>query len=493
MRSARTSPRDRGRTICLCSLLLAAGMLVAACGTRVTDDEIIAAAGGQEPSATQVGLGVAGPSAPGSAEGEVPTGFDGTPGAPTAAAPTSRDDASPSAEAAGGGQAPVPGEAPPAGSAAAAETCTSAGEPVIIGQVASASGIVGQNNGDAVPVAQVWAQHMNEKFGGLACHPIRFISKDDGSDPGRAASAVAELKQQGAQALISNIVPLSFSGFHSGVDKAKIPAIGGDLSDLPWWEDPLLYPVGTSIEAVSYGTMATVAEHGFKKVAVLYCVEAAACPTFAAAVRTHAGKQGAKVVYESSVSLAAPDYTSQCQNARNAGADQITLIMDGAGISRLARSCLAINYNVPFAAQALGANFDTSDPNVRKVTVSIAGFGAPWVDPSTPGQEEMLTALRTYAPSLRLDATAPSAWIGGMMLKAAVDKLGAEARDNPLTTDLIVKGLSMIKNETLDGMVGPTTFTGPTEPNPRNPCFFPVKFTSDGKWTAPFKAEYRCM
>jgi branched-chain amino acid transport system substrate-binding protein len=337
-----------------------------------------------------------------------------------------------------------------------------------------------------------WTKWINAR-GGLACHPVKFVSQDDASDPGQSQSAVQdEVQNQGAQALVAGFVPLSISGFRTGIDQAKVPIIGGDLFANDWWEDPLFYPVGTYVNANAYGSTKAVASGGATKVAVLYCIEAAICPPYNTAVQAGAAKGGYQVVYSAQVTITSTDYTSQCQSAKNAGAQQISMIVDGSAVDRLARSCASINYFPKFAIASLGATFDKNGPYIRQFTATIASAASKWYAVTVPAEQDFQDAMKTYAPSLKLDPTTIVAWADAMMLKTAVDNLGPSARTQPLTTALIRKGLSMVKNETLGGLVAPTTFDPGGAPNPKDQCYFPATFGANGQWAAT-TPTYQCQ
>ena len=482
----------------------ASAVLLSACGSSLSETEFAAAErGGLSATAVDSNNGAA----PAAASG--PTSADtAATGASAAAAAANPGQTVPVAtgasEATTGGAAASSG-APAAGAPAksgakagtgstgpavpASAACTSQGAPIVLGQVVSAAGLIGQNVGSAVPTLQAWAKAVNAR-GGIACHPVQVISQDDGSDPARSASAVSDLvRNRKAVALVANFVPLSISGFHSAVTKEGVPVIGGDLFSLDWWQDGLFYPVGTYVDANAIGATSAVAKKGADKVGVLYCLESSVCPPYKDAVVRGAAANGYSVVYEAQVSLTQPDFTSQCQNAKNAGATQISSLIDGSAVSRLARSCASIGYYPKLAIGSLAATFDQGDPNIRRATVSLASASGPWFDTGIPGQKEYLSSMARFAGSLALNPSSSLAWIGGMMAEKAIEKLGASARTTAITTEMIRTGLSMIKNETLDGMVAPTTFSPTRGPNAKNLCYFPIDFTT--KYTGT--KDWRCL
>lgn len=482
---------------------LAAGiscaLLLSACGTRISDERVVQASKGG-PAEVTAGADLGTGALP---DATVPgnTGTAATdPGAPAAtAAPGAANPAttanSPSNSTSGGknnGPAASGSNGAAAGGGAGA-ACTQQGPPIILGSVVEYSGIIGANVGSAIPVMGAWAKWINAN-GGIACHPVVVYSQDSASDPAKASSAVQDLvKNRKAIGLVANFVPLSISGLKSAVDSLKVPVVGGDLFSTTWWSDPLFYPVGTHVDANAAGSTISAASAGADKVAVIYCIEAAVCPPYKDAIKKNAAANGYSVVYDVQVSITAPDYTTQCQSAKNAGATQISMIVEGSGVSRIARSCASIGYFPKFAVASLGATFDQNDQNVQKMTPTIASAANDWFTAGSAGQKEFQDAMKRYAPTLKLSATSPLAWADGMMVKAAIEKLGQSAVGVPITTEMLRKGLSMIKNETLKDMIRPTSFSPSRGVNPPTPCYYSMIFSSPeapGKWS---KAPSGCL
>lgn len=500
------SPRARFRARSRLSYLAAtvgALTLLTACGTRVSDDRVVQAASGGESTVVTTTAPQAGadPTAVVPTDGTAPApGAVTQPGAVASAAPGAANSPGQpaSGSGSGGGKDAKPSgnstSTTPGQGAVASKGCTKQGPPIVLGSVVSASGIIGANVGSAIPVLGAWAKYINAT-GGIACHPVQLFSQDDASDPGKASSAVQDLVQnRKAIGLVGNFIPLSISGFKSALDKAKVPAVGGDLFSTTWWSDPLFYPVGTHVDANATGSTLSLVKEGFDKVAVIYCIEAAVCPPYKDAIKKNASANGYEVVYDVQVSITAPDYTTQCQSAKNAGAEQINMIVEGSGVSRIARSCASIGYFPRFAVASLGATFDINDKNVQKMSPTIASAANDWFTSGSAGQKEFQDAMKRYAPTLKLDPTAPLAWADGMMVKAAIEKLGAAAEGVPITTEMLRKGLSLVKNETLKDMIRPTSFSPDQGVNPKTPCFYSMIFSKPGspvgRWE---KASSGCL
>ena len=73
-------------------------------------------------------------------------------------------------------------------------------------------------------------------------------------------------------------------------------------------------------------------------------------------------------------------------------------------------------------------------------------------------------AVARYNPTAPINNAAALTWSSAKMLERAVELLGPSARDIPLTRELIIKGLGMVKNETLGGLIPSTSYKpGPVQ------------------------------
>lgn len=351
----------------------------------------------------------------------------------------------------------------------------------MLGSVVEASGIIGANVAKAIPTMGVWAKWINAN-GGIACHPVQVYSHDSASDPGKASAGVQDaVKSRKAIGMVANFIPLSISGFKSAVDQLGVPAVGGDLFSTTWWSDPLFYPVGTHVDALAVGgTIAASSLAENSRVAVVYCIEAAVCPPYKDAIKRNAAESGYEVVYDAQVSITAPDYTTQCQSAKSAGAQTISLLIESSAVTRLARSCAGLGYYPRLAAGSLAATFDQNDKNVQRTSLSFASASNDWFTADSAGQKEFQAAMKQYAPTLKLDPTTALAWADGMMIKAAIERLGPSAVGVPITTQMLRKGLSMIENETLKDMIKPTSFSPSQGLHPPTACYYTMTFSRPG-------------
>ncbi|WP_156869972.1 ABC transporter substrate-binding protein [Sporichthya polymorpha] len=497
MTTARRTTRRRLARAGAATLLAGAVVLTSGCGTRTPIAEIVAAEG-RAPATTGVEGGV--PTDPGAVA--APGAVD--PGVPDPGATTDTGTA-PGGTAPGAGTATTaPGAKPAAGAgakpAAAAgggattqsQTCTKVLEPIRIGQVGGWTGIVGNILSPTRLAMQVWVKDINAR-GGIACHPVQLFQADDGSDPSRSSAAVQDLVQnKKVVALVGSQAPVSISGFAAKVNQLKIPAVGGDLINFEWNRTPYMFPQGGDLDGDVLGAIKVQADRGFKKVATIYCVEAKPCTDAVGVIDRGKDKIGIQEVYKTQVSITSTDYSAQCQAAKNAGADQLLLAIDASAISRLVRSCKALNYTPAISTSpiAVGGSV-TSDKNVQELTLAVGSATAPWTEKSTPAQKRYHEAFARYAPGVTPDGASNVAWVSGELFAKALSNLGAEAA-GPITSELVLKGLGTIKKDNLGGLTIPLTFKYGQDSAGPYPCWFPVLLTIKG-WQAPQGNKATCL
>ncbi|MGQ0467955.1 MAG: ABC transporter substrate-binding protein [Sporichthyaceae bacterium] len=490
----------------LVSTVSVAVLVLSACGSRVSGEEVLAGAGGGVVKLDEASIA----ELKAATEGAAPAGAPAAQGAPAPAGTTTLETA-PVAPEAGTPAAPAPGspkaapskssttstaKAPTAAKAAAAApaACTGPGAPLKLGQIGAFSGVSGPITANARTALAAWAQDVNAR-GGIACHPVQLFAVDDGGDPSKAAALTQQLvREKGVQAIVGVFDPLGFKCVKDAAERLKVPVVGGDGIDFGWNESPYLFPTGTGLLGVIRGAIRQSIAAGIKEFGLLYCVEASVCTNTAKVVPPEAEKAGAKMVYSAAISLTQPDFTAQCQAAKNAGVKAIGMAMDGASIARVARSCATINYHPQFVTNGLVLSAqNAADPTIRKNTLSSASAVAPWTVEyqDTPGQREYHAALKKYAPQSEPTGNSIQAWAAGKLLEAAIGKLGSAAAERPVTSADVMTGLGKISKETLGGLIPPMTFTPGQKSAPVIDCTFFTLLTDKG-WTAPRGSKPVC-
>jgi branched-chain amino acid transport system substrate-binding protein len=191
------------------------------------------------------------------------------------------------------------------------------------------------------------------------------------------------------------------------------------------------------------------------------------------------------------MSLTQPSFTSQCQAMQQKGVQFFIFAGDTASLSRIARDCTAIGFKPAYGSNAQGVNEVTAkDPRLEGIIVGNGVF--PWPDASVPATNEFQTAMRTLAPSATLSGAAALAWSAAAAFGQAVSNMESAARSGPITSDLVLQGLYKFKNETLGGLIPPTTHTRGQQGSKVNLCYT-MSAVRQGKWIAPSGDKAFCV
>lgn len=470
---------------------LATLVLLGGCGSRVGAGEVLAA---QQREPAQIVLpSPAAPQSTAKVPTEPTTRSPAAP-APKAAAPhpvAPKRQAAPATPGRVAEARPVAAAVTPDAGVSADRPCASGLAPIRLGQVGHFSGVLGPLTAGARSGLAVWSKDVNAR-GGLACHPVQLFSVDDGADPARTSAAVQDLVQsKKVAALVGTFSPLTAAALQQSAERFKVPVIGGDVLSYSWHQSPYMFPQGASLKSQAYGLVRHTAQSGHPKIALLYCVETSTCTTLHREIEGDLTRRaGATLVYSAPVTLVATDYTSQCQNAKNAGAEALGLALDGSAMARVVRSCEALGYRPPIFSSAFNLGpIGAADPSIRRNGMFSENITAPWMRSDTPGQRAYLAAMRAYAAGQNPESGSILAWTAGKLVEAAVARLGSAAQTAVDAPDLL-RGLGKIRGERLDGLTPPLTFR-PGGPAPDVRCLYFTTLGPSG-WSAPSGSHPVC-
>ena len=479
------------------AVIAGAALVLSGCGTRLSADEIRHSGDVATVSLDQESLAAllaAAPAATDNRTTETASTDPGVSAETSAGAPTRATTDRPTTSRS---VAPLPATAPrttAAGpvKAAATRACTGQEAPIPIGQVGTFSGVGGAITASARTALAVWVKAVNDR-GGLGCHSLVLHSVDDGMDPAKTSAAVAQLvSKYKIVALVGTVAPATLNGLVDGVEKARIPVVGGDGVAHEWNTNKWLFPQGGSSSRSSRSGCRYGVGMGKSKIGLLYCVEAGACTEVAKVAPKLAKRAGAEIVMSTPVSITQTDFTAQCQNAKNAGAQALLLGVDGSSIGRVARSCSSLGYQPLLIANGLLISAtQAKDAGIRANQLLTTTANAPWLRQDTPGQREYAAAMARYSPGTALDAATMVAWSAGKLFEAALGRVGPQLAEAPVTTQDVLTGLGRIRNETLDGLAAPLTFTAGQSGAPVVRCAFVELLTADG-WTTPLGSKPVC-
>ncbi len=136
---------------------------------------------------------------------------------------------------------------------------SASGSPITIGVLCSCSGPFGSTIASAWEVVQAWQKSVNAS-GGLNGHPVNLTEKNNGSNPGTAATNAQSMISDKVAAIID--LDILDAVWQKPVTAAKIPVIGGNFSSTPFYTDPNWYPSGQTNDSITYAVVATAKQAG---------------------------------------------------------------------------------------------------------------------------------------------------------------------------------------------------------------------------------------
>ena len=361
--------------------------------------------------------------------------------------------------------------------------------PIGVGSICECSGPVGASLGGGIAAAQVVTRYINDN-GGLNGHPIKLFVGDSNSDPNRYFALVKEMvERDGVLAFMGQMSPLTVNAGDAYLRQKGIPVVGGDGAHGIWFESPVLFYAGGSYRTMAVADAKYAVALKKPKIGVIYCAEAQPCQIYDEALKgpLMAKAPGAEIVYEAQRSLAQPDYTAECLQAKGRGADTLFVILDSAAVSRATRSCSQQGYNPQYITSPLTFTQATADdPNNDGMLAAVATF--PWFTSDTPPQQAYQAAVQKYKPNLQHSATTSTVWLAGQMLLEATKNLPAE---NP-TSQGIMKGVWAIRNTDFGGLASAPVSFPEGKPSLDVPCYFVLQIRK-GKFVAPDGSRPACL
>ena len=360
---------------------------------------------------------------------------------------------------------------------------------VTIGNVSTTSGVAGGAQRPGVVGLQAWVAATNAN-GGVNGHLIKMIARDDQNDPNQNASYTQALVEQAhVQAFVSNWASQTQAASADYLKAKQIPVVGGDhTGDNSWGINPMFFPTASIGQDAVRNSMSALAHEAIpqnkKNLAILVCVEGGICTTGQKTANEIATKLGFKVVYNGSASFAAPSYTAECLNMKNAGAEAVATIFPASSNKNIARDCarqgLKVIYSLGFGTMEGDFN---KDPNFDGASVNNAVF--PWAATDTPVERMYQAAMKKYAPSQISNPASAAGFAAGVVFGAALAKV-----QGPVTSAKLIAALRTFKNETFGGTTIPLTYkNGPMVPPA---CYF-LSVITHGEYVTRNGGKYLCV
>jgi branched-chain amino acid transport system substrate-binding protein len=311
--------------------------------------------------------------------------------------------------------------------------------------------------------------------GGLEGHPVKLLVGDDGGDSTKSMTIVRDfVERQGAIALVDYVGAATVT-ISSYAEQKHVPVVGG-LPDESWFKSWAMFPTQPPQVNYGYASAKVSADTGVKKVAALYCSESSLCHDSEKAFVDNARKVGLDVVYEGAISIAQPDFTAECLQAKGNGGELILPVADGNSITRIAQSCSRQSYH-PIYLNLSPTTEQAAQPDLDGMIAVLRDF--PWfLTSGAPALDEYNNVVSKYGGGHTLQFQSAIGWSAAKLFERAATHLS----DKPSSQDVFT-GLWALRNETLGGLVAAMQFQEMKPPVPAN-CAFVAK-VAGGKWTAP--------
>lgn len=460
--------------------LVASTLALTGCGSRLTDRQVIAQ---NSLAGTSVNFGAPA----GSSTGTANAPSLGTPGsAGDALAPEAPKNSKP------GRGSPASSPAPRGSAGASLDNAGRAhprgpatGSVVRVGLIGLFSGLLGTIFGTVRTGTQVSTAYINAN-GGLDGHKIELLVADDGGDSAVALSIAKKMVNENKViAFLNNVNVLTQPSIASYLESAGVPAIGGSVVEDEWFTNPVFFPQGANSVIGGDVAVREGIQRGKTKVGIVYCVEfSLLCSKNDKLVGQAVPKMGGQLMFDRAVSLAQPDYTSECISARSAGVDNLFLLLDPSSIRRFADSCAVQGFHpflgttgVVLSASLLAAG------NTDGLVAGTPVFPFPLASLATKAFQDAFNEVTGSAPTSQYEALA---WVGGLVLQEAGEALPADPRPNDVLT-----GLHTIKNDNFGGLTSRLTFQV-GKPTPTPLCAW-LLVISEGRFTAPNGLTPTCL
>ena len=372
------------------------------------------------------------------------------------------------------------------GSDSGARVSTATGSPIVIGQVGSFSGAQASSLGGAAKVLQAWADSVNAS-GGIRNHPVKLITKDLGTNLTGGLAAVKDLVENQHVVAIVNDQDNGDASWQKYIEGTDVPVVGGSPFENTFMTSPSFFGSGTNGLLMAYG-MLQLAKRNGDKLGFLYCAESPACTDGYHNAKRLAPVAGITIPTALKYSATQPNFTAQCQALKSAGVQSYFVGASSAVIQRVSAECKANGVTAKLLAVdgSVSQNFEG---NSAVDGVQAVELNAPWFDSSSTATKERQEVVKKYVPDLgALDGpNAQYAWVAGKLFQKAVEGIPARSA---ITSDTVKQSLWSMKNETLDGLAPPLTFTQgkPVQVS----CYFVIG-VSNAKFVAPQGLKPECV
>lgn len=377
-----------------------------------------------------------------------------------------------------------------------------AGSPVLVVAIVDVTG-VGAGSGPFIPdVINAWADWTNAN-GGLGGHPVEVDIQDTAGDPAKSQTIIADAVAKSPVLFLLDD-PFTEASMSEALGKTGVPVMGLGYDPSIWGGHieafkldctpdasnglacalPNAFPLSATFGAVVDAPAFVAQALGAKKTVFAVCAEATSCSAAGPVWATTVATLGMEDIGLALISSAAADYTAECLSWIDAGVDFINMGVDGFAAEKIMTNCDEQGYTGTYSVSQ-GSVAGSLLKGTHNVVGAINGFPW-WVDDAPVAEYRSVMDAAGVDPEGYENPTATGIWAALQMFA----KANATLTDAPTAAETLAN-MYTIKDETLGGLVSPTTWTeGETAP-PRN-CWWNYSLT-DGKIENPLGGlAYQC-
>jgi branched-chain amino acid transport system substrate-binding protein len=368
-------------------------------------------------------------------------------------------------------------------------TISTSKAPIAIGNIGEYSGSQGAQNTSAQLTLRAWVKWTN-RHGGLNGHPVKLYFVDPQFSSTNALAGIKDLVENKHIVALVGDQDFSLGAYQAYIDAAGVPVIG-PANTVPAIVngDPNFFPINIDAAGNVYSLLRTVQKAGYRKLGIMYCVEAPICKESMPIFKTYAEKVGVDFKLDLPVSSSAPNYAAVCLQMKQADVTALYFHLNATASARVATDCVAQGYKPQFFLS------DGLDETFAGFPALEGAFGT-WhaflpfahtrATATFDAAIKSFTGKYPYGPGrVKLRYSGPLAWEAAALLKAAV----AHVKGVP-TARKIKEGLYSLKNETLGGLVGPLNYKR-GRPHASLTCYWIVRLRN-GQLRAPYGTKHTC-
>ena len=375
--------------------------------------------------------------------------------------------------------------------------------PILIGAMIDQTGPSAGDGGTVPKIIEAWGDYINAK-GGINGHPVEFDIQDTAGDAAKAQSEVTDLAAKNPVLLLLS-TPSTESSQAEALKATGIPVMGVGYNPAIWGGDieafklhcstdpgapvacaiPNAFTVSTTFGAVVDEQVIGAKAAGATKLATAACAEVDSCSQAAPVFAADAAALGLTDTGVTKVSSTASDYSAECIKFVQDGVDFVQISAASTVGVKMWSDCQDQGYTGIFGASAGTVSGDLI--KVDGITLAGGIHGFPWWVDDAPVQEYRDAMEAAGVSADEYSSPTNTAMWSVLQLFA---KANANMTDAP-TKDETLAAMYTVKDETLDGLIPPITFTEGQLAAAR-PCFWPYKL-ENGEFTNPLGGlKYDC-